>query len=499
MSKGKKLIFMAIGIILLVAAVIGVTKYNEYQASLEPEESSSSVVLKNLLENDKSNIQSINLLTQEDSITLVPIGVNTSSGIIEWGLEGHEDWTLKHTHSNIVSMASLFQVYKEIETNVTDEARLDEFGLKNPSSVVTITLKDGTVQKIKIGDLSSDQKYTFCQMEGDDTVYACNATYSEYAHFTKQTIRLNVIQNEIHTDDDLTYLFMQRKGMRPVEIEYDESALSGISTQADAYLMFVYKFKEPYTASYINVRKDILDGYYKNLTTPEVVETIDADCQDLDKYGVGEEPEFHEKITSTSKEKEEFTSDYYFGYTYGENDEYMYFREGDSNMVLGIKADCMSVRNFEPFSFVNKLVYLRSITDIQSGSITIDGKTHEFTIKRQDVSEEESVAAEDVLTVYRVDGKLVDNDAFQNAYRTMISVAPDYEIMGEIPDYDPSDMISMTFHYNNGGEETVTYYRLSEFYYVTAADDDIWFACSDAYFDDIVEALNACLETMEEG
>ena len=34
MSKGKKLIFMAVGLILLVAAVIGVTKYNEYQAFL---------------------------------------------------------------------------------------------------------------------------------------------------------------------------------------------------------------------------------------------------------------------------------------------------------------------------------------------------------------------------------------------------------------------------------------------------------------------------------
>ena len=65
MSKGKKLIFMAVGLILLVAAVIGVTKYNEYQASLEPEESSSSIVLKNLIENEKANIKSINLLTAE--------------------------------------------------------------------------------------------------------------------------------------------------------------------------------------------------------------------------------------------------------------------------------------------------------------------------------------------------------------------------------------------------------------------------------------------------
>ncbi|MBR5297269.1 MAG: hypothetical protein IKU29_05295, partial [Parabacteroides sp.] len=72
MSKGKRLILMAVGLLVLVAAVIGLTKYNEYKASLEPEESFTSVVLKNLFENEKSNIESINLLTKEDSITLIP-------------------------------------------------------------------------------------------------------------------------------------------------------------------------------------------------------------------------------------------------------------------------------------------------------------------------------------------------------------------------------------------------------------------------------------------
>ena len=498
MSKGKKLIFMAVGIILLVAAVIGVTKYNEYQASLEPEESSSSVVLKNLIENDKSNIKSINLLTQEDSITLIPNGVKTTSGEIIWAIEGHEDWTLKNTHSSIISMAALFQVYKEIETDVTDQARLEEFGLKDPSSLVTITLKDGTVQQIKIGNLSSDGDYTFCQMVGDNTVYACNATYSEYAHYTKQSIRLAVVDTEIQTENDLQYLFLQQKGERPIEIEYDESALEGVSTQADAYLMFTYKFKQPYTASHIRVRKDILDAYFVNLTTPTVVEMVDADCSDFEQYGLGDEPEYHEIITTVSAEDgTETTSDYYFGYTYGANNEYMYFREGGSNMVLGISADCMDVRSFDPFYFVNKLVYLNSITNIQSGSITVNGEAHEFQIKRQEVSSEDSASAEEALAVYRLDGQLVDTDTFLSMYRAMISVAPDYEITGEIPDYDENDKITMTFLYNDGTEETITYYRLSEFYYVTAADDDIWFACSDSYVEAIATALQACVETME--
>lgn len=497
MSKSKKLIFMVVGILILVAAVIGVTKYNEYQASLEPEESSSSMVLKNLIENEKANIKSINLLTQEDSITLIPNGNKETTGEIIWALEGHEDWKLKNTHSSIASMATLFQVYKEIEKDVTDEARLDEFGLKDPSSIMTVTLKDGTVQQVKIGIVSSDGEYAFCQLVGDDTVYACNSTYSGYANFTKQTIRLETISTSIKTDQDLKYMFMQKKGSRPVEIQFDDSWLDNVTSQSDVFLMENYKFVEPYTASHIRVRRDLLETYFPALLTPEVAEMVEADCTDFDKYGVGDEPEYHEIIKTMSTDgKTENVTDYYFGYTYGENNQYMYFREGGSNMVLGIYVDCMEYRSFEPFDFTNKLVYLNTITNIKSGSVTIDGETYEFSVKRQELSEE--ATAEEALSVYRIDGNLVDTDAFLLAYQNMIAVAPDYEIVGEVPDYDESDKVSMTFVYNNGTEETIEYYRLSEFYYVTAADDDIWFACSDAYIEAIADSMVACVETMEE-
>ena len=64
---------------------------------------------------ERSAVKSADLLTKEDSITLIPASVNTSNGEIKWALEGYEHWKLTNTHTSIVSMASLFQVYEEIE------------------------------------------------------------------------------------------------------------------------------------------------------------------------------------------------------------------------------------------------------------------------------------------------------------------------------------------------------------------------------------------------
>ncbi len=501
MSKKKKLILMVIAVIVLIAAVIAVVRYNEYVASQQPEESSSSIVLKNLFENERENIESINLNNQEGSITIIPNGTD-SNGAVQWAIQGHEDWTLTSTHNNLISMACLFQVYKEIETDVTDESRLEEFGLLNPTSTVTITLKDGTQQIVRIGNLSSDQEYTFCMMEGDNTVYACNATYNSYATLTEEGLRQATITS-LDTEAQLYSLFAQKKGDRAVMLEYDETQQN--VSEENVILSNEYVFVQPYSGEHIQVLSDVASTYYQNLTTPTIVETIEANCSDFDQYGLGDEPEYRETIvsrtTNSDGEYEYTTTDYLFGYTYGENDEYIYFREGDSTLVMGVEVSCLDTRQFEPFSFVNKLVYLGSVNDIQSGSITVGGETHTFSIRRAETTAQtseatESSSTEEDLATYRVDDTLVNTDAFLSMYQNFLSIPPEYEIWVEdegVPSYDESDAIEFRIVYNDGTEETIRYYRLSEFYYVTQVQDDLWFACGSSYVENFLEAFNECL------
>ncbi len=492
MSKKKTVILGLLVLVLLAAAVIGVSVMNRVKEANAPEESSSSIVLKNLWENSREDMKSIDLKTQTDLITLVPNGYN-KTGTMLWVIEGHEDWHLINTYQNIVTMAALLPAYKLIEEDVTDPDRLDDFGLKDPTSVLTVNFKDGTSKTCYVGILSSDKEYTFCRIEGDNNVYATNSEYAKFASFTRNSIRLTTMAEIDNSGKGtLMYVFVQKKGETPVEIKKDESiVLTERPVDGAIYRTTDNVFVQPYTNPYIQVGTDLEYNYLQYLTTPEVVETVDADCQDFEQYGLGEEPEYHEKLitrTGDSEDNYEYnTTDYYFGYTYGDSNQYIYFREAGSSMVLGVDASCMANRHFDPYFFVNKLIYINSISNVAAGSVDMKGEHHEFSVKRSDIPE--GGKEEDRLYTYRFDGELVEDDLFLALYRALIELIPSYEIRGEKPVYDESQKVEVHYQFWDGTEETFTFYKLDDFYYVIQVEEDVWFACDYERFQRVEERI----------
>ncbi len=478
MSMKKRVILMVAVLLLLVAAVVVVMVHNKQKEGEEASSSSSSIVYANLVENDKENIASITIKTEKDELTFLP-GEHTLEGNLQWVLKGHEDWTLIHNYQEIISMGTTFQVYKMIEENVTDPQRLDEFGLKDPISVVTVVLKDGTVQEFHIGNSSSDRTYAFCQMVGDDTVYACNVGYKTYATYTRNTIRLPQV-TKIDTEATVMSLFMEERGYRPVRIVMDEDYTFEMKSGEAVYLRSPYKFEEPYENDRVMVAYDLQREYLANLTTPEIIMTIDADCQDFTPYHLNEDDcRIRETIVTRTGQEGNYTyttTDYIFGDIFGDNSEFIYFREGNSNHVMGVDVSCLASRRFKSFEYINRLIFLNPITNVQKGSIDLNGRVYTFEIEREEIDEDSYVDAEDRLTIYKVNGSLVEADHFEALYRTLIEIAPDYEILDEVPEYDKNDYLTYTFYEEDGSVDTLEFYRMSEFYYVTKIDEHTWFA-----------------------
>lgn len=491
MKMKKKVFLMIVGLLFLVGLAVGLTMARNSKKAAEESSEVESVVYKNLIDVETGDIASIYVEKPGDSFTLLPGDVSISTGLT-WYMKEHADWDLNYTYGSVVSIASKFSAYKLIEENVTDSARLEEFGLKDPVSIIITTMKDGTKYEVHVGNLSSDKSYAFCQLAGDDNVYACNGSNYTYAGYTSGNLRQPMIYHTINTKEELISIRVEQAGERTIDIYYDENGVgSGLSDTGGVNLNTHLTFREPYTNGALSVDIGLQRDYFGKLENPEIVKIIDPNCQDLAMYGLSEEaPVYRETITSRSGKAGSYvynTTDYVFGYPY--EGEYIYFREGDSNYVYGVDLKIMDTRRFKPFDFVNKLMFLELVTNVDHGTLTIDGKTTSFRAMRQEIDEENGITAENRLTVYYVNDVLVDEELFTNLFRTMIAVAPEYEILDEEPIMDNNDKVSFTLYLTDGTTATVTYNKISEFYYCTQVGDDIWFTTGTMYIDEIRKAL----------
>lgn len=497
MKKKTKLILMAVVLLVLIGAVAVVSIINAQKEANQPVEESSDIVSTVMFDlGGNANIASLEITCGNDVYTLIPDGYNASGSQV-WKMKEHMDWEISYVYSYILGMGNKFYAYKDVETDVTDPARLDEFGLKNPKAIIRVTSIYGETHEIRIGERSSDRTYAFCQVDDDKTVYACDATFYTYATLTSGGIRQASIRNVVDTEGTLVELHCQKSGERPVHIVYDETVDATYNVGAATYIGTNLKFEEPYNNKDLMVYTGLQGSYFAKLPELEVAEVVDPNCQDLAQYGLSDEdPQLRETLTSRNGNPDNYTyntTDYVFGYTYHDG-EYIYFREGDSNLVMGVVISGMEGRIFTPFEFVNQLMFYEVITNVESGTLTIDGQTYELDILRQELDEENGITEENRLTVYYLDGQLVETDAFTGLYRAMISVAPDYEIYATEPVMDTSDIVTFTLNLTNGEQNVVTYYRTSEFYYVAQVADDLWFAASTRYMDDIRAALAECMQ-----
>lgn len=499
MKKKTKLIIMSLVVLALIGAVIGVAIHNKNVEANTPVEESSTVISDVLFDmNAAADLESVKVTCGSDSYTLIQNGT-TSTGTLVWAMKEHMDWDLYYQHSRILGMGTKFNVYMTIEENVTDPSRLDEFGLKNPAAILTTTGKNGESHTVHIGNLSSDRAYAFCQLEGDNTVYACDAQYYTFATLTSGGMRQPSIKATIDTENGvLMHLRAQKAGDRPVEIDYDESIVANYVNGGATYIGTNLKFVEPYDNEALMVYTGLQAAYFKELPELEIAEVIDPNCDEKDfaQYGLSEEdPQYRETITFRTGNEGDYTyttTDYIFGYTYYSGEfEYIYFREANTNLILGLDMKGMEGRQFTPFEFVNYLMFYEIITNVDSIDLTIDGQKYDLDILRQELDEEKGITEDNRLSAYYINGELVDDEVFTYLYRMLISVAPEYEIVGTEPVMDKKDVVTFTMHLTNGEDKVVTYYRTSEFYYVAQVGDDTWFATGVSYIDAIREALTA--------
>ncbi len=527
MSRGKKLILLVVLLVVSIAAyviVATIQKNKPEEVNNDGEEVESDPIHSgygNVFEFSEEDVRTIRIENANGAFSINRTPDNPTDPEFPWTIEGHEDWMLDHSqvNSTVDICTSLFANRVADEDAEANERNLEDFGLKDPLSTITVTFNDGKELTIHVGNKTVDGKFYYGMVDGDKAIYTLGRNAGNTGDFTART--LHFVQNlAINKENsELYYLLIENETGRNTEVNY-----VGISDKKDTMDYYNPGTRTlSYGENFAYDRPLFVSG---NLDTifqamPDSIQPtiqIADHAKDLDQYGLGETPVHHVVLTYRVQMSEDelsqisdaiesgydvavslddfvydeemgatyyyVTNEYFFGQTYTAEDgtEMVYFRYADSDDVYAIEKSLMDQFDFEPYMYVQRTLYMNNIKNVKTMKVTIDGTVHNIEIKRGEATvDEEGNEQQDV--VYKIDGKLIEEEAFKNLYKALIGIMSDYEIYNEKPEIDEDHSIAIDYVFLDDTTYSITFYQISEFYYVTQVKDDAWFACAYTQFD----------------
>lgn len=487
--KGLRLLLLTLGMLLLIGALILVMYLQDQKKQAEESaKESSSFVLMDLWDHEEDELSSIEVEREDETVTIF---AREGNGDVIWYQEEYPEASLNsELYPNMVSLGCKLSVY-QIVREPAEKSELASFGLDKPYARVRISLKDGTSHTILVGDVSSTGNYVYILEEETGNIYSAGKNCRTYLAYTSDELYLTDIA-DIYTNYVLSYLFVQKKGEPAIEISSYDS-----SKDPDNYFKSrsIYRFLQPYDFTSVGVDTALQSNFLDDLEKISIHEiiTIQAKDEDLEDYGLGVEPEYRVNVVTCNEESDgeikEFTTDYLFGYTYGSDNQYIYFRQNGENIVYGVDVASLEQFTFVPQDYTQKLVFLSDIKLLRSGTLTIGGQKFMFDL-RQEKDESDNIEYQ-----VRVNERDVDTAAFKTALQNLFLIMHDTEIRAESVDYDPEDKIEATYQFRDGTEKKLTFYRYNEFSYVIKIQDGLWMTCSYYQFKTLQQSFEALMAT----
>lgn len=178
-NQKKQLITLIALFVFLISAYIGLQVYNDNETEKE----------------EKENRIVITEFTAEEvvSFSYDYNGITYSYTLNDeaWLYDG--DTTLDMDESSIILMLTTAGSLLG-QDRVSEYASLDMYGLDVPVKTVVITLTDGTVKTIKIGDYNEILGFYYLMVEGDENLYLVDSTI--YDTFEISEADLEVVAEE---------------------------------------------------------------------------------------------------------------------------------------------------------------------------------------------------------------------------------------------------------------------------------------------------------------
>ncbi len=495
MSREKKTVSrwlkLALMGLLLVALVLGVifAVIRKQERELEESEESREFVLDVLYEYQEQDIYSISC-EREDGTATIYSSVD-SDNLVRWFQAEYPERSLNSIYADMVTIAERCSVYELIRENAT-QADLASFGLDRPFARLVITLRGGAQDVLLIGSLSLKGNYAYVMREGESTIYSTSYLFRKYSSYTTLDLyQIGIAQ--IPYSANFSFCELYQKGKPLVRLQaYD--ATENFEQNYNLNYSGIC-FASPYDFRRVIVATNLLEDVFskdakENIQGVGIIE-ISASPEALASYGLSEtDPEYyiHMQMISGSPNAEGlytvYENEYYFGYRFGDNNEYVYFRQNGDNMVYGVLAASLDQYDFDAFSYIWTNIFESRFIYVDTLDIYFNDDEHYFF----DVTAFKDEANVDRFTV-TMDGRELDSEDFAQLLSACFMLRADSELWTERPDCDESDSVRLLYHQNDGTVRDIVFYRMGDFSYVTEMQPGLWFVCHYFQFDSLHEQV----------
>ncbi len=493
--KRKNAITLVSLALALVALICLYFWYDHYQKSKEGSEADTEQSI-DLATVDTEQVDSLHYVGSAADLTFV---LKADAWVVK------DDTERPINQEHITSILNAIKALKADRVIMESPDNLSDYGLEQPQSVLTVTMKDQQAVTVKLGNKAVDASGYYGLVNEDGTVYLLPTGLGTALQYSD--IQMTALPEAPSiTAENITHILIDNRDGEDYELAYsEEEELDNTGSN-----MYAWRFLKPYGEGYTADSTKVSD-LQANYTTFDYINCVDYKGEGLDKYGLKEpvssilvgyfvtrtetlptpetDPDTGKEITEKTY-KDPYEYKIYIGNQ--DEDGNYYVRIDGSDAVYTMSSDSVAkMLQVDAFSLLNHYILLPSLDNVDRVTAQVEGTTYQMAIKRETSTDQEG--KETTTPAYTFNGKEAEEGAFKKLYQQLIGITYDSQIPGDITVGDGIPYLTLTYHIFGDNERTVSASFLpydDNFYTVEKNGETLFFADKRAV-EDIAKALGS--------
>lgn len=401
---------------------------------------------------------------------------------------------------NVTGMLSLVSKITASQKIVKNPDNLADYGLDKPYAYIQATLKDNSTVTLKLGDEAVTGDGYYAMVNDSKTVYLVTVNYGSGLNYSDVDFTQTETTPTI-TATNITYIGIDQKNGKDVKVKYNDSA----KIDNTGSVVNQWEYLKPYGTGY-SADSTAITNLQSNYTTFDLEKCVDYSGKNFAQYGLDKPAAtidigYYEQsgtasptpstssVTASSatvKTSKEFK--FYVGNKNDAGDYYV--RLDGSNMVYTMGGTSVEkMLQVDTFSLLNTYINLANINTVDKITADIGGTGYSMTMTHK--ATKDSDGQETTKSTYQFNGKKTKETAFQNLYKSMISLKYDAELTDKVDTASLDSAITLTFHISGDNECTIktTFLPYSDSFYIADKGTGRYFLVDKRSVDDMINAI----------